>query len=234
MSDENNTQDTSNTAEVKQTPDAVIQVKTADTKTYSLKEKCIIFAVLAALLIGSGFMIYNAVYNYMHKDNQIETQQDMQDPAKVKSIVSKDFGLKIDNTQAKEIARTMQDGDKTSKYYRAPERTVIVPGKSVMSEAENFKKSTSGDIVVTTDPTHPNEKVKIDNNQTYTLEQRSYKLYPDKMASVTVYNDSSVAVSYDKRVKVLGNTAYVGVSVLDDKDNGSDKVKAGVKITIPF
>ena len=38
MSDENNTQDTSNTAEVKQTPDAVIQVKTADTKTFSLKE----------------------------------------------------------------------------------------------------------------------------------------------------------------------------------------------------
>ena len=221
-------------SEAKQTPDAVIQVKTRDSSNYTLKEKCIIFIVLVAMIAASVFMISNAIYNYKHKDNQIETQQDMQDPSKVKTIIAKDFGLNIDNTQAKEIAKTMQDGDKTSKSYKTPDRTVIVPGKNVMSEAESFKKSTGGDIVITTDPNHPDEKVKIDNNQNYTLEQRSYKLYPDKMASVTVYNDNSIAVGYDKRVKVFGNTAYVGVSVLDDKESGNDKIKTGVKITIPF
>jgi hypothetical protein len=128
----------------------------------------------------------------------------------------------------------MQDGDKTSKYYKEPDNIITVPGKNVMSEAETFKKKTGGDIVVTTDPNRPNEKVKIDNNQNYTLEQRSYKLYPDKMVSVTAYDDNSVAVAYDKRVKIFGNTAYVGVSVLDDKENGGDKIKTGVKITIPF
>lgn len=228
MSDEK--QDNSNTEQ----PDAVVQIKTADTTTYTFKEKCIIFAVLTALIAGSIFMISNAYYNYKHKDNQIETQQNMQDPTKVKSIISKDFGLKIDNTQAKEIAKTMQDGDKSSKYYKAPERIVTVPGTNVMSEAENFKKSTGGDIVVTTDPANPTEKVKIDNNKQYVLEQRSYKLYPDKMVSATAYNDGSVSVAYDKRVKVFGNTAYVGVSVLDDKESGGDKIKTGVKITIPF
>lgn len=222
------------TSESKTVPDATIQVKTNDSNNYTLKEKCIIFTVLAVLTVASVFMISNVIYNYMHKDNQIETQQDMQDPVKVKDIIVKDFGLKIDNTQAKEIAKTMQDGDKTSKYYKEPDNIITVPGKNVMSEAETFKKKTGGDIVVTTDPNHPNEKVKIDNNQNYTLEQRSYKLYPDKMVSVTAYNDNSVAVAYDKRVKVFGNTAYVGVSVLDDKESGGDKIKTGVKITIPF
>lgn len=222
------------TSESKPVPDATIQVKTNDSNNYTLKEKCIIFTVLAALTVASVFMISNAIYNYMHKDNQIETQQDMQDPVKVKDIIAKDFGLKIDNTQAKEIAKTMQDGDKTSKYYKEPDNIITVPGKNVMSAAETFKKKTGGDIVVTTDPNHPNEKVKIDNDQNYTLEQRSYKLYPDKMVSVTAYNDNSVAVAYDKRVKVFGNTAYVGVSVLDDKESGGDKIKTGVKITIPF
>ena len=135
------------TSESKTVPDATIQVKTNDSNNYTLKEKCIIFTVLAALTAASVFMISNAIYNYTHKDNQIETQQDMQNPVKVKDIIAKDFGLKIDNTQAKEIAKTMQDGDKTSKYYKEPDNIITVQGKNVMPEAETFKKKTGGAIV---------------------------------------------------------------------------------------
>lgn len=194
---------------------------------FAVKVILIIMIILLALFIG------NKIYNLLHKDNQIEKANDMKNPVTVEQILKKDFGVKVDKTQANEISKTMSDSIPGTTYYKQPDRVVIVPGKTVMQEAETFKKETKGDIVITTDPNHPDEKVKLDDNKTYTLEQRSYKLYPDAMFSVTTYNDSSIAVGYDKRVKVFGNTGYVGVSILDDKEGNGDKIKYGVKLTVP-
>ena len=50
--------------------------------------------------------------------------------------------------------------------------------------------------------------------------------------SITAYNDSSVAVDYQKQVKVFNKVAYVGPSVMLDRKDSD--VKVGVKLTIPF
>lgn len=127
----------------------------------------------------------------------------------------------------------MSDDIPNTPNYKEPERIVEVKGKEVKNEGELFRKKTGGDVVVTTDPNKPTEAPKIDPNKSYTLEQRSYKLFPDQQWSVTTFNDGSLEVGYDKKVRVFGDTAYVGVSVLDDKQDGGNKIKYGVKLTFP-
>lgn len=208
-----------------------ITVQSGNTIIY----KIVIYAIIFIIVAGVGLFVADKFYDIFHTKDIKASQEQMQDPETAKQVIEKESGLNISDYQAKEVAKTMTDSTPGAKNYKEPERVVEVKGNDVKKATEEFRKQTGGDVVVTTDPNKPNEKPKIDSNTTYRLEQRSYKLYPDQQWSTTVYNDGSVAVDYDKKVQVFGNTGYLGVSVLDDKqENGHHQVKYGVKVTLPI
>lgn len=197
---------------------------------YTILSRIIIFL----LFLGVMFLVADKIYDLMHPKNQPEAQNDMKDPVKVEQIMKEDFGQNVTRSQAERISKTYYDSEPNTIYYKEPDRVVVVPGNEVYIEAENFKKENDADVVVTTDPQKPDEKPVIDEKKEYVLEQRAYKLYPDNLAGVTVFNDKSIEVEYDRRVKMFGTDAYLGVSVMDDRGGSHHDVKYGVKLLIPF
>ena len=190
--------------------------------------------IIILLFLGVMFLVANKIYDLTHSKNQPEAENDMKNPKQVEQIMKEDFGQKVTHSQAERISQTYYDSQPNTIYYKEPDRVVVVPGKDVYVEAENFKKEQKADVVVTTDPQKPDEKPVIDEKKEYVLEQRAYKLYPDNLAGITVYNDKSISVEYDRRVKVFGSDAYVGITAMDDREGGGHNMKYGVKLLIPF
>lgn len=202
------------------------------TQPTSIKEKIVVF--LLVIILGGLACVYfgNEIYNFFNKPS-IYTEKDKVDtPEEAKKVVKDKTGYNIDNYQAKGIANSMHDSDPTASNYKKPDSVVNTNGKDYKNIVESERKKSNSDIAIVT-PKNPNMKVSdIKNTDTIVLEQRNYKLYPDRLLSVTAYNDASVAVDYQKQVKVFNKVAYVGPSVMLDRKYSD--VKVGVKLTIPF
>ena len=193
--------------------------------------------IIVIIFIGICFLVGEKIYSYFKPPVTYQSTQDMLDKDKVKEIIKEEFNNKITNSQAERIVKTQYDSLPDTRRpfnieYKEPDRVVIVPGKQVYQEAETLKKETKADVVITTDPAKPEEKPVIDEDKQYTLEQRSYKLYPDNLAGITVFDNKSVELEVDRRIKVFGNNAYIGASIMLDQE--CKKPRVGIKLLFPF
>lgn len=201
--------------------------KTA-TSVMSLKTKIIISIVTILAIVALGAVCYNFYYNYSHKEIQYTKQSDILTSDGVKTEAKK-AGVNISDAQAKESSNWISD---IQNGKVKPNYVVTTDGNNYKEEVEKQSKANDADVTFVTDPANPDKVPDPKKGDVVVLNQYNQQFYPKKQVGVTVYNDQSVAVDYNQKVKVFGTTFYAGPSVMYDGKNKDMKI--GVRITKNF
>ena len=192
-------------------------------KTVAIVVLIIIVTILATLKINS----------YINQKTEpqptIMTQEDSQNPDKLRQEVNKKSGANLDTYQSREVTNTIT---KIIERDRKPDIVVGATGSNYEQKAKSYANEKKADAFVITPAKGETKEVKdIKPNDTVNLNQYNISAYPDRQMGFTYYSDGDIAVDYQQQVKIFGKHMYVGPSVKVDNDKSTS---IGITATIPF
>jgi hypothetical protein len=194
----------------------------------AIKYKILMYVMMAVLLIalaGGGAALF---YMWTHPTVQYEKQVDVENPQTEKKLAAQ-AGTNISDFQANEASQTMHD-EYVGKI--PPTKVIETTGKDYQNVVKQESKNSGADQTLVVDKNNPNKKPDPKPTDKVELNVYNNKFFPDKQVGVTLYNDSSIAIDYNKRVKMFGTTVYIGPSIM--YDNKDKDFKYGVRASIPL
>ena len=191
------------------------------------------YVIIAIIIILCGVFAAVKINHYINAKNEpqptIMTQEDSQNPLKLKEEVNHNSGAHLNTTQAREVTNTIT---KIIERDRKPDTVVQSTGQTYLQDSKQYAKDKKADAFVITPAKGEKKEVKdIKPTDTVQLNQYNIQAYSRNQLGVAYYNDKTIEVDYQKQVKVFGKHMYVGPAVKVDKDG---KTGVGVKMTIPF
>ena len=191
------------------------------------------YVIIAIIIILCGVFAAVKINHYINTKNEpqptIMTQEDSQNPLKLKEEVNHNSGAHLNTTQAREVTNTIT---KIIERDRKPNTVVQSTGQTYLQDSKQYAKDKKADAFVITPAKGEKKEVKdIKPTDTVQLNQYNIQAYSRNQLGVAYYNDKTIEVDYQKQVKVFGKHMYVGPAVKVDKDG---KTGVGVKMTIPF
>lgn len=191
------------------------------------------YVIIATIIILCGVFAAVKINHYINTKNEpqptIMTQEDSQNPLKLKEEVNHNSGAHLNTTQAREVTNTIT---KIIERDRKPDTVVQSTGQTYLQDSKQYAKDKKADAFVITPAKGEKKEVKdIKPTDTVQLNQYNIQAYSRNQLGIAYYNDKTIEVDYQKQVKVFGKHMYVGPAVKVDKDG---KTGVGVKMTIPF
>ena len=191
------------------------------------------YVIIAIIIILCGVFAAVKINHYINVKNEpqptIMTQEDSQNPLKLKEEVNHNSGAHLNTTQAREVTNTIT---KIIERDRKPDTVVQSTGQTYLQDSKQYAKDKKTDAFVITPAKGEKKEVKdIKPTDTVQLNQYNIQAYPKNQMGLAYYNDKTIEVDYQKQIKVFGKHMYVGPVVKVDKDG---KTGVGVKMTIPF
>ena len=191
------------------------------------------YVIIAIIIILCGVFAAVKINHYINAKNEsqptIMTQEDSQNPLKLKEEVNHNSGAHLNTTQAREVTNTIT---KIIERDRKPDTVVQSTRQTYLQDSKRYAKDKKADAFVITPAKGEKKEVKdIKPTDTVQLNQYNIQAYSRNQLGVAYYNDKTIEVDYQKQVKVFGKHMYVGPAVKVDKDG---KTGVGVKMTIPF
>lgn len=192
-------------------------------KTIAVVVLIIIVTILATLKLNSY------INQKTEPKETIMTQEEVQNPEKLRQEVNKNSGANLDTYQSREVTNTVT---KIIERDRKPDTTIETNGTEYLTKAKAYANEQKADAYVIAPAKGEKKEVKdINKTDVVNLNQYNIEAYSQHQLGIAYYSDKNITVDYQQQVKVFGKHMYVGPAIKIDKDKD---VQLGAKVTIPF
>lgn len=192
-------------------------------KTIAVVVLIIIVTILATLKLNSY------INQKTEPKETIMTQEEVQNPEKLRQEVNKNSGANLDTYQSREVTNTVT---KIIERDRKPNTTIETNGTEYLTKAKAYANEQKADAYVIAPAKGETKEVKdINKTDVVNLNQYNIEAYPARQMGMTYYSDGDIAIDYQQQVKILGKHMYVGPAVKIDNDKST---AIGITATIPF